>query len=51
MYKILVQQNKSCEVEICSKLRVQGAKIGLKINVKKTKSLRLGISEEKGDAG
>ena len=27
-------------------LRVQGAKIGLKINVKKTKSLRLGISED-----
>jgi len=25
-------------------LRVQGARIGLKINVKKTKSLRLGIS-------
>ena len=27
-------------------LRVQGARIGLKINVKKTKSLRLGISED-----
>ena len=27
-------------------MRVQGAKIGLKINVKKTKSLRLGISED-----
>ena len=26
-------------------LRVQGARIGLKINVKKAKSLRLGISE------
>ena len=25
---------------------VQGAKIGLKINIKKTKSLRLGISED-----
>ena len=25
-------------------LRVQGARIGLKINIKKTKSLRLGIS-------
>ena len=27
-------------------LRVQVARIGLKINVKKTKSLRLGISED-----
>ena len=27
-------------------LRVQGARIGLKINVKKTKSLRLGINED-----
>ena len=27
-------------------LRVQGARIGSKINVKKTKSLRLGISED-----
>ena len=27
-------------------LRVQGAKIGSKINVKKTKSLRLGISKD-----
>ena len=27
-------------------LRVQGAKIGLKINIKKTESLRLGISED-----
>ena len=27
-------------------LRNQGARIGLKINVKKTKSLRLGISED-----
>ena len=27
-------------------LRVQGARIGLTINVKKTKSLRLGISED-----
>ena len=27
-------------------MRVQGARIGLKINVKKTKSLRLGISED-----
>ena len=27
-------------------MRVQGAKIGLKINFKKTKSLRLGISED-----
>ena len=26
-------------------MRVQGARIGLKINVKKTKSLRLGMSE------
>ena len=28
-------------------LRVHGARIGLKINAKKTKSLRLGISEDK----
>jgi hypothetical protein len=27
-------------------LQVQSARIGLKINVKKTKSLRLGISED-----
>ena len=27
-------------------MRVQGARIGLKINVKKAKSLRLGISED-----
>ena len=32
--------------EILKVLRVQGAKIGLKINVRKTKSLRLGISED-----
>ena len=32
--------------EVLEVLRVQGAKIGLKINVKKTKSLRLGISED-----
>ena len=32
--------------EFLEVLRVQGAKIGLKINLKKTKSLRLGISED-----
>ena len=32
--------------EFLEVLRIQGAKIGLKINVKKTKSLRLGISED-----
>ena len=32
--------------EVLAVLQVQGAKIGLKINVKKTKSLRLGISED-----
>ena len=32
--------------EFLEVLRVQGARIGLEINVKKTKSLRLGISEE-----
>ena len=32
--------------EVLEILRVQGARIGLKINVKKTKSLRLGISED-----
>ena len=31
--------------ELFEVLRVQSARIGLKINVKKTKSLRLGISE------
>ena len=31
--------------EVIEVLQVQGAKIGLKINDKKTKSLRLGISE------
>ena len=32
--------------EFLEVLRVQGVRIGLKINVKKTKSLRLGISED-----
>ena len=32
--------------ELLEVLRVQDARIGLKINVKKTKSLRLGISED-----
>ena len=32
--------------EFLNVLRVQGARIGLKINVKKTMSLRLGISED-----
>ena len=32
--------------ELLEVLRVQGTRIGLKINVKKTKSLRLGISED-----
>ena len=32
--------------ELAKFLRVQGARIGLKINVKKTKSLRLGKSED-----
>ena len=32
--------------ELLEVLRVQGARIGLKINVKKTKSLRLGISTD-----
>ena len=31
--------------ELLEALRVQGARIGLRINVKKNKSLRLGISE------
>ena len=35
------KRNKLLEV-----LRVQGTRIGLEINVKKTKSLRLGISED-----
>ena len=33
-------------IESVEPLRVQGARISLKINVKKTKSLRLGISED-----
>ena len=33
--------------EFLEVLRVQGARIDLKINVKMTKSLRLGISEDK----
>jgi hypothetical protein len=33
--------------ELFEVLRVQGVRIGLIINVKKTKSLRLGISENK----
>ena len=33
--------------ELLEVLRVQGAKVGLKINVKKTLSLRLGISDDK----
>ena len=32
--------------EFLEVLQVKGARIGLKINVKKTKSLRLGISED-----
>ena len=32
--------------EFLEVLRIQGARIGLKINVKKTNSLRLGISED-----
>ena len=32
--------------EILEFLSVQGARVGLKINVKMTKSLRLGISED-----
>ena len=38
--------------ELLEVLRVQNARIGLKVNVKKTKSLRIGISEnEKSDLG
>ena len=32
--------------ELLEVLQIQGARIGLKINVKKTKSLRLGISDD-----
>ena len=42
----ILDQNMSKMNEILEVLRVQGARIGLKINVKKTKSLRLGISED-----
>ena len=32
--------------ELLEVLRIQGSRIGLKINFKRTKSLRLGISED-----
>ena len=32
--------------ELLEVLRVQGSRLGLKINVKKTKSLRLGMNED-----
>ena len=38
---LIISVNEFVEV-----LRVQGARIGLKINLQKTKSLRLGISED-----
>ena len=42
----ILDESVSKMYEFLEVLRVQGAKIGLKINVKKTKSLRLGISED-----
>ena len=42
----ILDENVSKKNELLQVLRAQGARIGLKINVKKTKSLRLGISED-----
>ena len=42
----ILDENMSKMNELLEVLRVRGARIGLKINVKKTKSLRLGISED-----
>ena len=42
----ILGQNVSKVNELLEVLRVQGARIGLKINVKNAKSLRLGISED-----
>ena len=41
----ILDKNVSKMNEILGVLRVQGTRTGLKINVKKTKSMRLGISE------
>ena len=42
----LLDESVSKMNELLEVLQVQGARIGLKINVKRTKSLRLGISED-----
>ena len=42
----LLDESVSKMNEVLEVLRVQGARIGLKINVRKTKSLRLGITED-----
>ena len=42
----ILDENESKMNELLEVLRVQGARIGFKINVNKTKSLRLGISED-----
>ncbi|XP_065557875.1 serine/threonine-protein kinase VRK1-like [Artemia franciscana] len=42
----ILDESVSKRNELLEVLRVQSARIGLKINVKKTKSLRLGISED-----
>ena len=44
-YIFLKDESVSKMDEFLEVLRVQGARVGLKINVKKTKSLRLEISE------
>ena len=43
----ILDERMSIMNEFLEILRIQGAKIGLKINVKKIKSARLGISEDK----
>jgi hypothetical protein len=42
----ILDENMSKMNEVLEVFQAQGANIGLKINVKKTKSLRLGISED-----
>ncbi|XP_065565925.1 uncharacterized protein LOC136030806 [Artemia franciscana] len=42
----ILDESVSKKNEFLNVLRLQGVKIGLKINVKKTKSLRLGLSED-----
>jgi hypothetical protein len=43
----ILDESVSKMIKLLEVLQVQGARIGLKINVKKTKSLRLGTREMK----